>query len=124
MATKMTFEERQRKNLVDQIGKRIVEETWHWRGTEFFSFGRCGNSPQTQAYVRFTATFTHIKVRIDTGEEFNVPDQVCMFSGDDAMSDAVNWTADRLIELNKIITERTAPYVQGFNKYQRAIRGD
>ena len=119
-----TFEQRQRERLIRQIGTRIVTASWYWRGTEFSNFGYCGVTPQTQAYVRITVYFKYLKVNLETENEYNIPNQVCMFGSDDAMTDAVNWIVDRLIELHKVLTVRTAPFAQGYNNYQKALRGE
>lgn len=121
MAT-LTQEQKTKARLEQQIGEKIVNNRWFWRGTEFLSFEWCGIATH-QAFVRFIATFRTIKVNIETKDIYNIPDQVCMFAGDDAMGDAVKWTADRLIEIDKILRERTEPYAEAHAKYKRALRG-
>ena len=118
----MTQDERIQKQLERQVHKRLVEDRWSWHGTEFGNFGHCGVGNYT-AYVRFTATFTRLKVHIDLQESYSLPDEDCVFEGEESIQNAVEWTATKLLELYHKIAARTAPYVAGHNQYLKAVQG-
>lgn len=118
----MTAEERMKAQLIRQVHKRLAEDRWGWRGTEFTNWHYCGIKNYC-ASVRFIATFWCLKVCIEQEETYGLPDQVSMFVGDSAISQAVEWTANKLLELYKQVAERAAPYVQGYEQYLRAVQG-
>lgn len=117
-----TLEERQKARIAKQIRNRIVGAQWYWRGVEFCNFGWCGIDGAL-AFTCFTAKYNALKVTIDTENEYNIPNQVRMFVGENAMEDAVNWTAERLLETYKTISCRTAPFKKGHLDYIKAIKG-
>ena len=117
-----TFEEKQKARLVKQIGERIIGSHWYWRGTHFINFAWCGVSG-AQAYTKFTANYNYLEVNIDTEGEYNIPNQVNMFSGENALEEAVNWAAERLLEIYKTVSLRAAPYEKGHLNYLRAVKG-
>lgn len=49
----MTVEERMKAQLIRQVHKRLVEDRWGWRGTEFTNWHYCG-AKGVDACVRFT----------------------------------------------------------------------
>lgn len=118
----MTQDEKYVRQLTRQLRKRMVDNSWYWRGTEFTNFGRFGISSYT-AYVRFTATLSRIRAGIDLQDDYGLPDESNGFEGEDAMSDAIEWTATKLLELYHKIAARTAPYVAGYNQYLKAVHG-
>lgn len=103
-------EEQHREAVIKQVGRRVVGGGWKWRGTEFVSWGYCEGGKWTGASVHFTANYNCIRVEIEEEEYYNLPNPVETFRGDDALTEAVIWTADKLIELDKIVTARTAKY--------------
>lgn len=117
-----TLEQRQKATVVRQIREYIISDTWGWRGTEFIKFKYCGLKG-AEAYTCFTAKFNCLKVDIDMEREYNLPNQVCMFAGENAMGEAIDWAAERLIELYKTVSARIAPYVDGYLNYIKAIKG-
>lgn len=118
----MTFEEKQKVRIAKQIRAHIIANNWYWRGVEFCSFYWCGVKG-AEAYTCFTAKYNALKVTIETENEYNIPNQVCMFAGDNAMEEAVSWTADRLLEIYKTVSVRTAPYEKGYLDYLKAVKG-
>lgn len=118
----MEAEERLKAQLIKQVHKRLVDDRWGWRGTEFTNWTYCGVKG-VDAYVRFTATFWCIKVHIEQEERYGLPDQVSMFAGEEAISKAVEWTAIKLLELYKKVSQRVAPYIKGHEQYLRAVQG-
>lgn len=117
-----TLEQRLRAKIVRQIREYIIGDTWGWRGTEFIKFKYCGLSG-AEAYTCFTAKYNCLKVDIDMEREYNLPNQVCMFAGENAMEDAINWTVERLLELYNTVAARVAPFVKGHLDYLRAVKG-
>lgn len=118
----MTAEERTKAKLIKVVGNNIVNKNWHWQGTQYSSFGWCGTCG-IEAYVRFTANFRSIEAEVTPDIKYNVASSVEKFEGDEAMTAAVEWTADKLYELYKTVTERTAPFQQGYNNYVLAMQG-
>ena len=119
----MTAEERIKARLIRNIGKDLIEgRGWQWRGVEYINYSWCGVSG-VRAYVIFKVNFTSVKVRIETQENYGIPDKEEVFTGSDSMNDAAQWTANELYELYKIVSERTKPYEQGYENYLNALRG-
>lgn len=75
------------------------------------------------AYTKFTIKMLTLKAEIESEREYNVPDSVHMFVGDNAIEECIEWTAEKLIELYETVKQRTAPYEQGFRDYKRALEG-
>ena len=115
-------EERMKERLMKRIGGKLCERGWYWQGVQFTAFGWLGISG-AEAFVTFTAKLTSIGVNIDMEEKYNISDKNKTFTGEHALGEAVEWTAEMLIELYKTIEERTTPYRQGHEEYLRAIKG-
>lgn len=115
--------ERLKAKLIKQVGHRIAEGNWHWRGTEFMAESFCGVN-STPIYVVFKATFSSVSVGIRLKDDYGLSDRAKTFGGETAMADAVVWTAEQLIEADSLITARTMPYVEGHNNYLKALRGE
>lgn len=64
-----------------------------------------------------------ITVNIDMEEKYNISDKDKIFTGENALGEAVEWTAEMLIELYKTIEQRTTPYRQGHEDYLRVLKG-
>lgn len=47
-----------------------------------------------------------------------------MFVGANAMQEAIEWTADRMLAISEEVAERTAPYKAAYEMYQRLMRGE
>lgn len=120
----MTETERKRKK--DCIKRKLAEEFagsfWKWRGSSFVNFNHHGVSG-VMAYTKFTIKMLTLKAEIESEREYNVPDSVHMFVGDNAIEECIEWTAEKLIELYETVKQRTAPYEQGFRDYKRALEG-
>lgn len=118
----MTAEERMKERLTKLIGKKLCECGWFWHGAQFTNFSWFGVN-QTTAFVRFSAKLYTLTVNIDMEEKYGIADKERTFSGENAFSEAVEWTADELIDLYQTIEQRTKPYQKGHEDYLRAVKG-
>ena len=120
----MTEAERKRvkERLCKKLGKEFAGNFWKWRGSEFINFGYCGIEGTTARY-EFHIKMLTLKAMVQTEDDYNVPDSVHMFVGDNAIEECIEWTAERLIDLYETVKQRTAPYEQGFRDYKRALEG-
>lgn len=73
--------------------------------------------------VEFRIKMLTLTVTIESEEAYNVPNSVRMFVGDNAIDECIAWTAEKLIQLYETVSARTAPYEEGYVKYQRALQG-
>lgn len=117
-----TTEERMKERLMKRIGGKLCEQGWYWQGVQFTTFGWLGISG-TEAFVNFSAKLNSITVNIDMEEKYNISDKDKIFTGENALGEAVEWTAEMLIELYKTIEQRTKPYQRGHEDYLRALKG-
>lgn len=117
-----TVEERMKERLVKRIGRKLCEQGWYWQGVQFTTFGWLGVSG-TEAFVTFTVKLNSITVNIDMEEKYSISDKSKTFTGENALGEAVEWTAEMLIDLYKEIEQRTTPYRQGHEDYLRALKG-
>lgn len=117
-----TMDEAKSKRLIKAIGKRVYDERWFYFGTEFGAHDlyKVGDA---DIYARFTVSGFAVKAYID-GERLGTQDCVRMFVGANAMQEAIEWTADRMLAISEEVTERTAPYKAAYEMYQRLMRGE
>ena len=118
----MTAEEKLKEQARRQLRKQLNNDRWSWHGTEFSNWRYC-DIGKYGASVQFTATFWSLKVTIMLENQYGIQDEEASFEGDEAVSQAVEWIVDKLYELYKTVSERTAPYVKGHEQYLRAVRG-
>lgn len=120
----MTEAERKRMKdrLCKKLGKEFAGNFWRWRGSEFINFGFSGIEGASARY-EFHIKMLTLKAIVQTQDDYNVPDSVHMFIGDNAIEECVEWTAERLIDLYETVTARTAPYAQGYQQYRKALQG-
>lgn len=111
-----------RQGLIKSIGTRVYNERWFYRGTEFETHD-CYKVGDASIYARFTVSGFAVKAYID-GERLGAQDCVRMFVGANAMHDAIEWTADRMLVIGEEVTERTKPYKAAYEMYQRLMRGE
>lgn len=123
-------QEKHRDYVVNQVGRRVVGGGWAWRGTEFVSEGYFRTRPRGGVWsiVSFTANYNCIKATIEEQEQYNLPDQIAKFTGENALNEAVQWAADKLLELEQIVESRVAKYemlrdraVEDYSKAQRGL---
>lgn len=116
----------ERNRMKDRLSKKLAREFvgnfWKWRGTEFINYAYAGVEGAT-AWYEFHVGANTIKSVILTEEDYNIPDSVRMFTGDNAVAECVDWTAEKLIELYETVSERTAPYLIAHEAYKRARAG-
>lgn len=117
-----TERKRMKEKLCKKLGKEFAGNFWRWRGSEFINFGFSGVEGTTARY-EFHIKMLTLKAIVQTQEDYNVPDSVRMFTGDNAIEECVDWTAEKLIELYETVTARTAPFEQGYKDYRRALSG-
>ena len=101
---------------------KLCEQGWYWQGVQFTTFGWLGVSG-TEAFVRFSAKPHTLTVNIEMEERYGIADKEKTFTSENALGEAVEWTAEMLIDLYKTIEERTTPYRQGHEDYLRAVKG-
>ena len=118
----MTEREKKKATISRMLAEEFAGNFWKWRGGEFINFNWHGVSG-CMAYVRFTIKNVTLKVEIESEREYNVPDSVHMFTGDNAIEECIAWTAEKLMELYETVSERTAPFVNGYRNYKKALQG-
>lgn len=120
----MTETERKRikERICKKLGKEFTGNFWKWRGSEFINFGYYGVEGAA-ANVEFRIKMLTLKAVVQTQDDYNVPDSVHMFTGDNAIEECVEWTAEKLIELYETVSARTAPYERGYREYKKALQG-
>lgn len=124
-----TEQEKHRDYVVRQVGRNVVGGGWAWRGTEFVCTSYCRTRPRSGIcyWVRFAANYNHIKVTIEEQEHYNLPDQIEKFTGENALNEAVQWAADKLLELEQIVESRVAKYEvlrdRAVEDYDKARKG-
>lgn len=64
-----------------------------------------------------------LTVNIETEEQYGIADKEKTFTSENALGEAVEWTADILIDLYQTIEQRTKPYQKGHEDYLRAVKG-
>lgn len=115
-----------RKKTAERLSKTLHREfvgnSWKWRGTEFFNFGYY-EIQGAGCRVEFRIKMLTLTATIESEEAYNVPNSVRMFVGDNAIDECIAWTAEKLIQLYETVSARTAPYEEGYVKYQRALQG-
>ena len=116
-----TMQGQRRERLKKAIWLDVYGTTWQYRGTEFGRHARY-ELRGVSIYVRYTFAPNVFKVFID-GEPCGAEDCVKMFVGADAVTDAVEWTADRLITIADESAKRASPYRAFHEKYLKALRG-
>lgn len=120
------LEQKHREAVIRQVGRRIVGGGWKWRGSEFCCSGYCEGGRRTGTYVNFVANYNCIKVTIDE-VNYNMPNPTKTFTGENALSEAVEWTAEELIKLDKIVSARVAKYEairdKSIENYSLALKG-
>lgn len=126
-----TEQEKQRDYVVRQVGRDIVGGGWAWRGTEFVSSRYCNTrrgKGGVGTSVHFAANYNNIKVTINQEEYYNIPDAIGTFTGENALNEAVQWAADKLLELDQIVSARVAKYevlrdrvIEDYDKAQRGL---
>lgn len=119
---KKTVEERMKERLTKLIGKKLCECGWFWHGVQFTTFGWLGIKG-FEAFVRFSAKPHTLTVNIETEEQYGIADKEKTFTSENALGEAVEWTADILIDLYQTIEQRTKPYQKGHEDYLRAVKG-
>ena len=117
-----TERKRMKARLVKKLANEFAGNFWKWRGSEFINFGYMGVVGAT-AYVEFRIKMLTLKATLRTEEQYNIPDSVHMFTGDNAIEECVGWTAEKLIELYETVSARTAPYEHGYREYKKALQG-
>lgn len=117
-----TAEERMKERLVKRIGRKLCEQGWFWHGVQFTTFGWLGTKG-IEAFVRFSAKPHTLTVNIEMEERYGIADKEKTFTSENALGEAVEWTADMLIDLYKEIEQRTKPYQKGHEDYLRAVKG-
>lgn len=115
-------EARMKEQVMRRVRKRLSDDRWSWKGTEFTNWSYC-DVGEYGAMVQFAATFWSLKVNIMLESQYRLPNQEMTFTGEEALSQAVEWTADRLLELYETVSARTAPYVAGHERYLMAVKG-
>lgn len=118
----LSKQERVKGQLLRKFGKEICNGGWRFWGMEFMNFS-CPWINGVGIYVKFTANLRYVKVNL-SGEEYGLQDRVKMFASDDALTEAIDWAADMVVEMVWEVTRRTEPYVEGHLKYERALRGE
>ena len=118
----MTEREKKKAAIVKRLGREFAGNFWKWRGSEFINFGFDGVEGARARY-EFHIKMLTLKAIVETQDDYNVPDSVHMFVGDNAIEECVEWTAEKLIELYETVSARTAPFLQGYRNYKKAISG-
>lgn len=114
-------EEKIKERIRNGLGKSVTDDRWSFRGTSFVSntyWGIKGSSVS----VNFTATFHSVKAIVN-GEFNGLPNCENIFTGENALSDAIMWAADKYWEMHQIVVARVAPFVPGRDLYNKAWEG-
>lgn len=117
-----TMQERKKERIVKAIAKDVYGRGWIFQGTEVGTFNSY-DVGGVYVYARFTWSGFAVKSYVD-GEQCGAEDCVRMFVGENAMSEAIEWTADRIISIREEAARRAAPYAAGHEKYLRAMKGE
>lgn len=117
-----TERKRMKERIAKRLGKEFTGSFWKWRGSEFINFGFEGVDGATARY-EFHIKMLTLKAVVQTQENYNIPDSVHMFVGENAIEECIEWTAEKLLELYETVSARTEPYKQGYRDYQRALQG-
>lgn len=115
--------ERLKAKLLRQTRKGTAEGRWYWHGTEFITHGWYGVQG-SGVPITFYATLSSVKVELEIKEQYGIDNKIQVFKGENAMAEAVEWTAEQLLDLHIILTERVSPYIEGYNNYLKALRGE
>ena len=118
MAGKKTAKEQ----IVEHLSKQFYAETWKFRGSQFLHVA-CSGVGDVTACVHFSCGLWWVKAKVFSEGSYGIPDSVKMFMGGHAAEECIEWTANRLMELYKTVSERVAPYRQNYEQYQKALRG-
>lgn len=117
----MTESEKLRAMVEKGIARCVTDGKWSWHGTRFTSQTYWGLKG-TAVWVKFTATFHYVKVIVE-GEHHGLPNAEKTFEGADNLIEAVQWAADKYLEMHYTVQARLAPYRYGQEEYDRAWRG-
>lgn len=111
-----------REQVVEHLSKQFYAETWKFRGSQFVHVA-CSGIGDVTTCVHFFCGLWWVKAKVFSEDRYGIPDSEKMFTGEHAAEECIEWTADRLVELYKTVTERVAPYRQNYEAYQQALRG-
>lgn len=114
-------EERIINRIRKGIGRCVTGCKWSFRGTSFVSDTYYGLRDSC-VWVEFTATFNYVKACV-VGEHNGLANCEKTFTGDDALSNAIMWAADKFWEMHQIVVARIAPYKRGQEEFIRAWEG-
>lgn len=118
----MSFEERAKARMAKSLGKKLCDYGWRFVGNGFYNY-QFISLGDVSVLVRFNANLRSIRVEVES-EGYGVPNPEKTFTGEESLMDAMRWAVDSVFELYKTVTARTAPYRAGFEKYQKAVRGN
>lgn len=111
-----------RKRLIKAIGTRVYNERWYYYGTEFGTHDRY-EVGGASIYARISVSGFAVKAYVE-GEKYGMQDFVRMFVGGSAMQEAIEWTADRILQIGEEVKARTMPYMESYEQYRKALRGE
>ena len=109
--------------LCRAISRQLLNERWAWRAGSFVTYYYQTLVKNGSVLVQFVARMATLKVRIESEEPFAIPDSVHMFIGDNAVTDCIFWTVEKLLDLYEILCKRTEPYAAATQQYEHALRG-
>ncbi len=105
-------DEQLRKYLTKRVEQDLSCKSWKFCGMQFTTWASYFNG-DFHTRVEYACDLRNLKAYLTRGYEFNGTYQTITektFNGDNAISDCIAWTVERLMEIYKLLNERTAPY--------------
>ncbi|MDE7330289.1 MAG: hypothetical protein K2N30_04270 [Clostridia bacterium] len=112
-----------KKYLTKEVEHDIRGKSWKFNGIKFTSWSSYFTK-DFHTIVDYVCDLRQISVKVSRGVQGYTPYQLIaekIFDGDNAISECINWTVDKLIEIYKVLNERVAPYVFNKDLYEQAI---
>lgn len=113
-------DEQLRKYLTKRVEFDIGGRAWSFNGIKFTSWAGYFQK-DFHTYVNYVCDLRQLSASGYYGYEGYQEIAEKDFNGDNAISECINWVVDRLMEIYKLLNERTAPYLNDKQMYDLMV---
>lgn len=109
-----------RNYLTKRVEHEVTYKSWQYKGNKFMlEAGYFKKEFYTN--VTYTCDLKELGVQLSRGYGFNGTYEIIAEKKFGETAECISWTVDRLMEIYKLLYERTSRYIPGKNLYDQAI---
>ena len=122
METKSIRQARETR-LRNKLRREIASSRWVLTGTEFCRYDWLGLYAEHKFGCWFYCNLKRVRVHIYGDNAFDLPDLDNVFKGEEAWSECIDWTVNKIIEMTDIVRARTEEAKSAYAKYLNTLKG-